>query len=137
MASTQRKFPTNICPTGRTYKPGRLPETSFEARNGAVSFVQYGQNFVNAELTLDFANINDAVAGQILQHYESVRGDDYVVFGKDAGLQGLNQSLIDEQVVQNGKNLLRWRYSAAPQLTSVYPGVSTVQVQFVGVLYGS
>ena len=134
---TARKFPQDIPPTSRTYKPGRLPETQFEARNGAVSFVQYGQNFVNAELTLNFANINDGKAMQILKHYESVRGDDYVVVGMDAGVEGVNTELLDEDAIQTGKDLLRWRYSNAPQLTSVYPGISSVQVQFIGYLYGA
>ncbi len=128
-------FPDYIIPTSRTYKPGKLPETRFEARNGAVSFVQYGQNFVNAELTLNFANINDGRALEILQHYERVLGDDFVIFDNNAAFQGMNAELIGG--LQNGRGLLRWRYSDAPQITSVYPGVSTVQVQFVGFLYGA
>ena len=130
-----RPFPTDIPPTSRTYKPGRLPETEFEARNGAVSFVQYGQNFVNAELTLNFANINDGRAMQILQHYAQVLGDDYVTFDSNAGFQGMNAELVGS--LESGRNLLRWRYSDAPQVTSVYPGVSSVQVTFIGYLYGA
>ena len=128
-------FPDYIIPTSRTYKPGKFPETRFEARNGAVSLIQYGQNFVNAELTLDFANINDGSALQILQHYERVLGDDFVIFDNNAGFQGMNAELIGG--LQNGRGLLRWRYSDAPQITSVYPGISSVQVQFIGFLYGA
>ena len=128
-------FPDYIIPTSRTYKPGRLPETQFEARNGAVSFVQYGQNFVNAELTLNFANINDGRALEILQHYERVLGDDFVIFDNNAGFQGMDAALAGG--LQDGRGLLRWRYSDAPQITSVYPGVSSVQVQFTGFLYGA
>ena len=128
-------FPDYIIPTGRTYKPGKLPETEFTSRNGTTSFVQYGQNFVNAELTLNFANINDGSAFEILQHYERVLGDDFVIFDNNAGFQGMNAELIGG--LQNGRGLLRWRYSDAPQLTSVYPGVSSVQVQFIGYLYGA
>lgn len=136
MAQTKRAFPTDIIPTSRTFTPGRFPETAFESRNGSVSFVQYGQNFVNAELTMSFANINDGKALQILQHYKSVLGDDYVVFAANAGFQGMNAELVDGGL-ETGEDLLRWRYSAAPQLTSVFPGISTVQVKFVGVLYGA
>ena len=128
-------FPDYIIPTSRTYKPGKLPETEFTSRNGSTSFVQYGQNFVNAELTLNFANINDGSAFEILQHYERVLGDDFVVFDNNAGFQGMNAELIGG--LQNGRGLLRWRYSDAPQITSVYPGVSSVQVQFIGYLYGA
>ena len=132
----RRLFPSYIIPTSRTFKPGKLPSTSFEARNGSVSFVQYGQNFVNAELTLNFANINDGQALLILQHYQSVVGDDYVAFAENAGFQGMDAELISEGM-ESGDQLLRWRYSDAPQLTSIYPGISSVQVQFVGLLYGA
>ena len=128
-------FPDYIIPTSRTYKPGKLPETVFEARNGSTSFVQYGQNFVNAELTLNFANINDGNALEILQHYERVLGDDFVIFDNNAGFQGMDAALSGG--LQDGRGLLRWRYSDAPQITSVYPGVSSVQVQFIGFLYGA
>lgn len=132
---TMRPFPTDIIPTSRTYKPGKLPETRFEARNGSVSLIQYGQNFVNAELTLNFANINDGRAMQILQHYATVLGDDYVSFDGNAGFQGMNAELIGS--LESGRNLLRWRYNDAPQVTSVYPGISSVQLQFIGFLYGA
>ena len=131
-----RTFPTDIPPSSRSYRPGKLPTTTFEAQNGAVSFVQYGQNFVNAELTLNFANISDGIAALILQHYASVVGNDYVVFGQRQGLQGMGADLIDNGI-ETGNELLKWRYSEAPQVQSVYPGISTVQVQFVGILYGS
>ena len=131
----RRLFPSYIIPTSRTFKPGKLPETRFEARNGSTSFVQYGQNFVNAELTLNFANINDGRALDILQHYERVINDDFVIFDNNAGFQGMNAELIGG--LQNGRGLLRWRYSDAPEITSVYPGVSTVSVKFVGFLYGA
>ena len=130
-----RKFPGDIIPTSRTYKPGKLPETRFEARNGSVSLISYGQNFVNAELTLNFANINDGRAMQILQHYAQVLGDDYVVFDSNAGFQGMNAELVGS--IESGSGLLRWRYNDAPQVTSVYPGVSSVQIQFIGLLYGA
>ena len=130
-----RPFPTDIIPTSRTYKPGKLPETRFEARNGSVTLISYGQNFVNAELTLNFANINDGRAMQILQHYAQVLGDDYVTFDSNAGFQGMNAELVGS--LESGRGLLRWRYNDAPQVTSVYPGVSSVQIQFIGFLYGA
>ena len=131
-----RTFPEGIPPTSRSYKPGRVPETVFEAQNGSVSFVQYGQNFVNAELTLNFANISDSKAAVILQHYASVLNDDYVAFGAGQGLQGMASELILNGI-ETGNELLKWRYSDAPQVQSIYPGVSSVQLQFIGVLYGA
>jgi hypothetical protein len=133
---TLRSFPTGISPTSRSYRPGKLPETVFQAQNGAKSFVSYGQNFVDAELTLNFANINDDKVLEILQHYASVTGNDSVLFSAAQGFQGMDADLVNNGI-ENGNDLLRWRYSEAPQVQSIYPGVSTVQLQFVGVLYGA
>ena len=131
-----RQFPGNIPPTSRSYRPGKLPETKFQALNGAVSFVQYGQNFVDAELTWNFAHINDDKVREILQHYSSVVGDDYVRFGRAKGFQGMAIDLL-ENGIESGDDLLRWRYKEPPQVQSVYPGISSVQLQFIGVLYGA
>jgi len=131
-----RAFPDHIPPTSRSYRPGKLPETKFQALNGAVSFVQYGQNFVDAELTLNFANINDDKVLEILQHYSSVVGDDYVRFGRAKGFQGMAIDLL-EKGIESGDDLLRWRYKEPPQVQSVYPGISSVQLAFIGVLYGA
>ena len=128
-------FPPDIPPTSRTYKPGKIPETVFQAQNGAKSIVAYGQHFVDAELSLTFANIDDNEVNRIIQHYDRVKSGDYVVFGPREGLQGMSEALID--YLQTGDQLLKWRYSDAPQIQSVYPGVSTVQLQFVGILYGA
>ena len=131
-----RQFPGNIPPTSRSFRPGKLPETKFQALNGAVSFVQYGQNFVDAELTLNFANINDDKVLEILQHYSSVVGDDHVAFGPVRGFQGMATDLINNGI-ESGRELLRWRYKEPPQVQSVYPGISSVQLAFIGVLYGA
>lgn len=133
---TLRNFPANIAPTSRSFKPGKLPETVFQAQNGAKSYVSYGQNFVDAELTLNFANINDGEVLEILQHYASVRSKDSVLFSDARGFQGMAADLINNGI-EKGDDLLRWRYSEAPQVQSIYPGVSSVQLQFVGVLYGA
>ena len=128
-------FPTNIFPTSRTYRSGRLPETTFEARNGATTFVQYGRQFVNAEMRLEFSNIDDSVATEILQHYKSMTGDDYTFFDNQRGLQGITIALQEE--METGNDALRWRYAEPPEVVSVYPGVSTVRIRFIGYLYGA
>ena len=130
----QRKFP-ELTPTSRSYTPGRQSETVFQSQNGASVLVQFGGRFVNSQMELIFANINDQDAKAILAHYESVLDDDYVTFSDTRGLGGMNATL--QAGIQTGKELLRYRYSNPPQLTSVYPGVSTVKCSFVGLLYGA
>ena len=128
-----RLFPA-ITPSSRSYLPGRVPETVFEAQNGATTFVQFGSIFVNAELSLEFKNISDSQASEILQHYLSVVGDDYVQFSNASGLGGMKVVLPDQ--VEKGSGAIKWRYEAPPEITSVYPGVSTVRCAFIGYLFG-
>lgn len=135
MAPTIRAFPSNIVPSSRSYRPGKQPTTTFEAQNGATTVIAYGQQFVNAELTLNFANINDESASDLLNHYASVVNDDYVTFSNSSGWQGIGLDL--QSAMQDGTGVLRWRYKEAPQVTSVYPGISSVQLQFIGLLYGA
>ena len=129
-----RKFPA-IHPSSRRYKPGRLPETIFEAQNGATTFVQFGNQFVNAEMSMTFKNIDDDEAAQILTHYRSVKLNDYVVFDADRGLGGLGDDL--HAAFDKGDKELRWRYNGPPQVTSVIPGISTVSCGFTGFFYGA
>lgn len=130
----ERLFP-QLTPTGRKYTPGRIPETIFESQNGASTFVQFGGAFVNAELSLEFRNIRDGDAMQILAHYESVTQDDYVVFLATRGLGGMTPSFIAE--LETGRGTLKWRYDRPPEIQSVYPGVSSVSCSFTGYLYGA
>lgn len=129
-----RPFPT-LTPTARSYKPGRVPETVFTSQNGSSTFIQFGGAFVNAELSLTFANISDQDAADILQHYSSVVGDDRVTFGDNKAFGGMGAKLQGK--MEDGTGLLKYRYDGPPQVTSVYPGVSTVTCQFIGYLMGA
>jgi len=130
----KREFP-NLTPSSRTYTPGRVPETVFEAQNGSSVFVQFGGRFVNAEFSMEFRNIQDSNARLILVHYHSVVGDDYVSFSASGALDGIDSNLQGE--MEDGNSLLRYRYSKPPSIQSVYPGISTVQCSFTGFLYGA
>ena len=128
-----RQFPS-IQPSGRSYTPGKIAETEFQALNGATVYVQLGTFFVNATLSLQFQNIDDSKASEILQHYESVIGDDYVTFSEDAGFGGISNSLRNK--MQDGNGRIKWRYDGQPEFKSVYPGITTVSCSFIGYLSG-
>ena len=128
-----RVFP-QIQPSARSYTPGKIPETVFEAQNGSTSFVQFGSVFVNASLQLQFENIDDSRASEILQHYLSVVEGDYVEFGGTNGLGGIDSTLRSQ--IEKGTGTLKWRYENPPEIRSVYPGISTVSCSFIGYLFG-
>lgn len=123
-------FP-DIRPTGRRYIPGTYPQTVFQSQNGSTTVVRFGVNRVNATLSLEFSNITDADAFLIIRNYEMVNGDwDHVTFTDNDGSVGAGARLskcIREEERNSG---LRWRYKAPPQVTSVRPGLSSVQCEF-------
>lgn len=135
MAGTQINFPA-ITPSSRTYKPGSLPRTEFRAQNGNTNYVQFGVIFTDAELKVQFKNISDEQALQILEHYQSVTGDDWVHIGgfpTTGILAGMDQSLY-ANIDKGARGRLHWRYAGPPTITSVYPGISTVSCDFIGSL---
>ena len=132
-------FP-DIVPSSRSYKPGKRVESQFKGQDGSTTFVQFGYIFIDAELRLEFRNIHDNEAADILRYYYLVQGDDWLAFDRNknelpvGGWGGTSKDLFD--VVKGGYTHLRWRFASPPQITSVYPGRSTVSCEFTGFLYG-
>jgi len=129
-------FP-ELKPTSRNYTPGSYPQTEFQAQNGAKTVVRFGNRRVESKLSLTFSNISDADANAILQHYELVNGNWGTVlfppFTVDAGIEDAGLSAFMQE--KNGSGL-QYRYASPPKVQSVYPGISSVSCEFVGVLDG-
>ena len=131
-------FPA-LVPSSRSYQPGVFPETKFEAQNGAVVRVRYGNQRTNSRLTLTFSNITDANANSVLENYVNVtKAGDYVVFTASnvartttSGEPGALTPWFRET-----NSVLKWKYASPPSVQSVKPGLSTVSCEFVGELEG-
>ena len=129
-------FP-EIKPTSRSYTPGNYPQTQFQAQNGSTTVIRFGSRRVDAKLSLGFSNVTDDEAASILSNYESVNSAwNVVTFSAANGSAGAGSALA-AYLQESGASGLRWRYSAPPQVQSVYPGVSSVSCQFVAVLDGN
>ena len=129
-------FP-DIRPSSRRYSPGDYPQRQFQAQNGSVTTLRYGNKRSQSSLELTFSNISDADAVLILQNYEAVTvADDWVTFTAGDAAIGATTALANyfrEDSVESG---LHWRYAEPPSIESVRPGLSTVSVKFVGQLDG-
>jgi hypothetical protein len=125
-------FPA-ILPTGRSYTPGTYPQSEFKALNGSTTILRYGNQRSGGELSLDFDNITDAQAAQILSNFERQHAaNNWIAFSGSNGLAGAAAELrayLGEVVTG-----LRWRYAEPPSLTSVRPGRSSVRVKFTAYL---
>jgi|TARA_Y100000033_G_scaffold8390_1_gene7459 hypothetical protein len=128
---TAVEFPT-LKPTARTFESGDFPVKVYKAQNGSEHRILYGSRRTNMRLSLTFANITDAEAEQILDHYDQVQGTfgTVILQMKDAkaGWAG------NKDALGAGAHGNSFRYENPPQLTSVRPGVSTVTVNFIGVI---
>ncbi len=123
-------FPA-LVPSSRSYEPGVFPETQFQAQNGAVVRVRYGNQRAGSRLSLTFANITDTNASLILQNYVDVMDDDnYAEFTSSNVAAGAGDSLVPW--IRETNSLLKWKYASPPSVTSVKPGLSTVTCAFLG-----
>ena len=128
-------FPA-LKPTSRSYGPGSFPQSEFKALNGASTRVIYGNRRSDADLSLTFANITDTQAATVLALYDQVTPvDDWVSFSTNDGAAGASAPLA-AYLREVGGSGLRWRFAEPPSVSSVKPGLSTVQVSMVGNLDG-
>jgi len=128
-------FPALI-PSSRSYTPGVFPEQQFQAQNGAVVRVRYGNQRYSSSLSLTFANITDANAALILQNFVDVMDDDnYAEFTTSNVAAGVSTDLVPW--IRETNSLLKWKYASPPSVTSVKPGLSTVACEFIGELEGA
>jgi hypothetical protein len=80
-------------------------------------------------LSLDFENITDAEVEQIVAHYEDHGGSFYRFTLPAALFAGMSSGLTGR--MQAPPNI-EWAYAGEPQITSVFPGRSTVKVELIG-----
>ena len=125
-------FPT-LRPTSRSYRPGRYPQTFFESINGSTSVVQFGAQQYNSELTLQFANINDAQANAIIQTYESANGRWSNVVFQSGVMDCVGASMASRMK----EGLLRWRFAEPPSVTYKFQNICDVSCSFIAYLDGT
>jgi len=124
----------DIRPTSRNFDPGNWPVRTYNAQNGTEVRLLYGSKRYNLKLQLSYQNITDANAELFLDHFKEVYGT-YRTFDVTAdnrtqtlaGWSGNNNALSPPTGVN-------WRYEQPPQVVSVRPGISTVNVSLVGVI---
>ena len=131
-------FPS-IEPSSRSFTPGEYPRTLFESQNGAVTAIYFGHRPVNSTLEMQFNNILDAKAHDIIAHYKQCNRTDsngnwnYALMPTSAigPLAGIGASELRNTMGENDGSR-SYRYVEAPTVTSTFPGYSTVTVKLVG-----
>ncbi len=134
-------FPLNLRPSARSYKPGQYPQTFFKSINGATSVVQFGAQESNAELTLQFSNIDDSAADSIIAVYESANGYwNYVNFTDGKVMDGAGSSMQRRMNEHNprvpSRSPLKWRFKEPPTVTYKFRNRCDVSCTFTAFLDG-
>lgn len=122
-------FPSLI-PTGRQFSLGDYPVKTVRAQSGAETRILYGNRRTGTTLELSFDNISDIQAQLFTSHYDEVKGS-FVTFALPSSVRAGWSGAAAALDAATG-NL--WRYDAPPAITSIRPGVSSVQVKLIGVL---
>lgn len=123
-------FPT-IKPSQRQFTPGAFPTKVYRSLAGTTVKRSYGDKPGGFGLTLEFANVSDAIVLQIINHYNVTSGGFSRFTLPSSIFTGMSATLIAQ--VQAPYNI-RWEYASAPSVQSVYNGISTVSVELLGEL---
>jgi len=124
-----------IAPSSRSYQAGDWPVKTFNAQDGAEVRILYGDKRFGHTLDLTYQNIPDTQAEEFMLHYFSVQGT-YQTFALPTS-SGVAKGWEGNLSFYNAGYLTQWRYAGPPVLTSVRPGVSTVEIRFIAVLLAS
>jgi hypothetical protein len=123
-------FP-EIKPSGRSFKPGQFPTKVYRALSGATVKRSFGNRAFGNELRLEFRAISDNLVNQFLDHYNATGGGFTRFVLSAAALAGLSTTT---QGYLQSTATIRWEYAGPPEITSLRPGCSDVQITLVGEL---
>ena len=116
-------------PSARTYEPGNWPVKTYNSMSGREIRIRYGDKRFNTKLNLNYQNIADTSADDFLAHYNQQFGTTKAFTLPAAVLSGWSgTSYLPTETT------MKFRYSKAPTVVSVRPGVSTVSIELTGVI---
>jgi len=123
-------FPT-LVPTSRNFDTGDYPVKTFMAQSGVEVRILYGSKRVGMKMSLSYDNVADTAADDFISHFDETIGT-FLTFTLPSqvtrGWSGLAKAMTG-----SGSGI-KWKYAEAPLITSVRPGISSVQVKLTGVV---
>ena len=136
MAYPTEPLPSRLTPTSRTFTPGIIPETRFEAQNGSTSFVRFGNTLINSKLRLSYQNINEAEAFEFADFYNRCQVTDQGVRidpGSNA-VSDIKDPMLMGALVRGVDGGLTWKFEGPPAIQAVLADRYNVTIDLVGTL---
>lgn len=118
-------FPS-IAPSVRSWTPGVMPHSQFATLSGYQVKTSHSDKLVGGKLNLVFSNLLEAVARQIIDHYQAQLGT-FDSFDLSASVWAGAASNYFTPAGQ------KWRYSGPPSVNYVAPGIASVSVSLESV----
>ena len=118
------QFP-DLKPAGRSFTPGVVPVSTFQALSGREMRVILGDTMHGHSLQLSFSNIQEAAVQQILSHWYACLGtalDFTLPSNVWAGWAEYSSAITPGQ---------KWRYTGQPSVEGVSPGIMNVSVELI------
>jgi hypothetical protein len=121
-------YPSAI-PTQVQFKPPKYPVTEHPAQSGEVEVQLWSDSNTNATLTLDYINLSDTVAEQILALWDALYGTYKSLRIPITMLTGVNQQLA-VYILTGGKNS-QWFFAEVPKWVGKIQGYGDLKVMLI------
>jgi hypothetical protein len=125
-----RTFPS-IKPSSREFRLGTYPTKTYRSLAGTTVKRSFGSKAHSYELSVEFQNVKDATLELILDHYDDTAGGFERFQLPDELFAGMDDAVRVRIQSPNGIN---WEYAGPPEVQSVFNGISTVSIGFIGEL---
>ena len=125
----------SVAPTSRTFTPGTIPQTEFEAQNGATSFVRFGNVPIKSKLQLVYQNIDEETAYKFAAKYNFciTTNQGIRISDKNKAVADCKDPMLMGELARGEDDGLMWLFDRPPAIQAVLSGRYNVTIDLVGV----
>ena len=124
----------SVTPTSRTFTPGVIPQTVFEAQNGATSFVRFGNVPIKSRLQLVYLNIDEETAYKFAAKYNFciTTNQGIRISEKNKAVSDVKDPMLMGELARGEDDGLMWLFEQPPAIEAVLSGRYNVTIDLVG-----
>ena len=124
----------SVTPTSRTFTPGIIPQTVFEAQNGATSFVRFGTVPIKSKLRLTYRNIDEETAYKFAAKYNFciTTNQGIRISEKNKAVSDVKDPMLMGELARGEDDGLMWLFERPPAIEAVLSGRYNVTIDLVG-----
>ena len=129
------ELPGKLTPTSRTFTPGVIPQTEFEAQNGATSFVRFGNVPIKSKLQLVYQNIDEDEAYAFAKTYNTciITNQGIRISQNNGAVRDVKDPMLMGELARGEDDGLMWLFERPPAIQAVLAGRYNVTIDLVGV----